>query len=453
MKQINPDIFREYDVRGIVNRDLDHDNVYLLGKAIGTYAKTQGVHTMTVGRDCRLSSEEYSRMITEGIVSTGINIIDIGLCTSPMLYFSIRHFKTGGGIMVTGSHNPPQYNGFKICIGPDTVYGEIIQKIRKIMEKGVFEKAAGTVSQQTIIKDYHDHIIQNVNVTKHFSIVVDGGNSVGGLFALPLLKQLNCSTTPLFCDPNGSFPNHFPDPTIDSNLQWLIDYVQDTNADLGIAYDGDGDRLGIITNTGEIVRGDKLLLLFARHVLSENPGATIIGDVKCSQSLYDEITKLGGRPIMWKAGHSPIKQKLREEKALLAGEMTSHLFFADRYFGYDDALYATARLLEILSETNQSISDLLSDFPESYSTPEIRLPCSDNNKFQLVQNVKDYFRNDYRIIDIDGVRITFDQGWALVRASNTEPVLVLRIEAWNLEGLTDIKNLIKKALGDTIQGF
>jgi phosphomannomutase/phosphoglucomutase len=450
---MNPEVFREYDVRGIVDQDLNADFVRTLGKAVGAYALRHQVRTMTVGRDCRLSSEAYLNAVAEGIRSTGIDVIDLGLCATGMLYYSIRHLKTDGGVMVTGSHNPPEFNGFKICIGPDTIYGDQIQELRKIMEKSQYPSGNGDMSRHDITRSYQDYLVQNVTVRPGLKVAVDAGNGVGGLFALPILKRLGCEITDIYCDPDGRFPHHFPDPTVPENLKDLIALVRETKADVGIAYDGDADRIGVVTDEGKILWGDELLLLFSRFILQKNPGAAIIGEVKCSQKLYDDITAHGGRPIMWKAGHSLIKGKMKEEKALLAGEMSGHLFFADRYFGYDDAIYASIRLLEILSLSGQRISDLMADVPVTYSTPEIRVACPDHVKFQVVEAVKAHFRKDFKIIDIDGVRIPFADGWGLIRSSNTQPVLVLRFEAATQARLQDIRQMIEGVLEKILKDY
>jgi len=443
---MNPEVFREYDVRGVVDRDFNPDFVRELGQAIGTYALRHQVRTMTVGRDCRLSSEAYLNAVMEGICTTGIDVIDVGLCSTGMLYYSIRHLNTGGGVMVTGSHNPPEFNGFKICIGPDTIYGEKIQELRKIMEEARYPAGNGAISRRDITGSYQDCLFNNVTVRPGLKVVLDGGNGVGGLFALPIFKRLECEITDIYCEPDGRFPHHFPDPTIPENLKDLIALVKEKKADVGIAYDGDADRIGAVTDEGRILWGDELLLLFSRFILEKNPGAAIIGEVKCSQKLYDDIAAHGGRPIMWKAGHSLIKGKMKEEKALLAGEMSGHLFFADRYFGYDDAIYASIRLLEILSLSGQKISDLMADVPITFSTPEIRVACPDHVKFQVVEDAKAHFRKDYKIIDIDGVRIPFADGWGLIRSSNTQPVLVLRFEATTEERLQAIRQMVEAAL-------
>lgn len=443
---INPEVFREYDVRGLVGRDLNPDFIYGLGRAIATLARERGAKVMTAGRDCRLSSADYQAAVVRGLIDGGLTLLDIGLCATPMLYFSIRHLGTDGGVMVTGSHNPPDFNGFKICVGPDTIFGIDIQRLRTLMEGGRYAAGAGRAETADIRQAYEDHLFGNVEIAPGLSVVVDGGNGVGGLFALPLLRRLGCRIEDIYCDPDGRFPNHFPDPTVLENLQELIARVNASGADAGIAYDGDADRLGVITDQGKILWGDELLLLFSRFILDKNPGAAIIGEVKCSQKLYDDIERHGGRPIMWKAGHSLIKEKMKEENALLAGEMSGHLFFADRYFGFDDAIYASLRLLEILSKTGRRLSDLLADVPKTFVTPEIRIDCPDDRKFQVVEAVKKRFRKDYPIIDVDGVRIPFADGWGLIRASNTQPVLVLRFEAETEARLAAIRQLIEGTL-------
>jgi phosphomannomutase/phosphoglucomutase len=443
---INPEVFREYDVRGIVDEDLDLDFVYDLGRSIGTYSIPRGVKAMTLGMDCRLSSPAYHEAIRKGINSTGIDIIDVGLCATPVLYFAIRHFNADGGVMITGSHNPPEFNGFKICVGPDTIYGQDIQELRELMERGKYISGNGTSRIAAISKHYEDHLFANVKIKKGLNIVVDGGNGVAGLFALPLFRRFGCNVTDIYCDPDGRFPNHFPDPTILENLSELISLVKEKKADIGIAYDGDADRIGVVTDKGDVLCGDELLLLFSRFILKKSPGAAIIGEVKCSQKLYDDIEKHGGRPIMWKAGHSLIKSKMKEEKAPLAGEMSGHLFFADRYFGYDDAIYASLRLLEIISTSGERISEILADVPRTFTTPEIRIDCPDRVKFKVVHEVKEHFRKTHKIIDVDGVRIPFGDGWGLVRSSNTQPVLVLRFEALTEERLHEIRETVENVL-------
>jgi phosphomannomutase/phosphoglucomutase len=371
-----------------------------------------------------------------------------------MLYFSIRHFGVDGGVMITGSHNPPDFNGFKICIGPDTIYGEDIQELRRIIENEAYTTGKeASIRREDISDAYQNYLFRNVSVRKGLKVIVDGGNGVGGCFALPILRRYGCHVTDLYCTPDGHFPNHFPDPTIPENLRELIRLVCTEKADVGIAYDGDADRLGVITDRGDVLWGDELLILFSRYILKKNPAAAIIGEVKCSQTLYDDITKNGGKAIMWKAGHSLIKGKMKEENALLAGEMSGHIFFADRYFGYDDAIYASLRLLEILSETGMKLSQLLADVPRTFTTPEIRVDCPDRIKFRVVETIKEHYRKTHDIITIDGVRVPFGDGWGLLRASNTQPVLVLRFEAASEKSLTAIRSNIEGVLNGMLKSF
>jgi len=443
---MNREVFREYDIRGQVDRDLTEAFIYDLGRAIGTLARKRGAVTMTLGRDCRLTSESYQETIKNGILAAGINVIEIGLCATPVLYFSIRHLKTEGGVMVTASHNPPQFNGFKICIGPDTIHGEDIQELRRIMEAKAYATGSGLSYRQDVSQAYEEHLYGNIKIPTPVKVAFDGGNGVGGLFLLPVLKRLNCPVHYIYSNPDGNFPNHFPDPTVEKNLRDLIRLIQETGCAVGISFDGDADRIGVVTNDQRIIWGDELLILFARFILKENPGAAIIGEVKCSQTLFDDIEKHGGRAIMWKAGHSLIKEKMKEEGALLAGEMSGHIFFADRYFGYDDAIYAALRLVEILSQSGHPLSELLKDIPKTYSTPEIRVDCPDAIKFQVVARVREEFRPTRPIIDIDGVRVIFPNGWGLLRASNTQPVLVMRFESTSSEGLQEIKGILESVL-------
>jgi phosphomannomutase/phosphoglucomutase len=449
--KMNPAVFREYDVRGVVDSDLDEEFAYLLGRAIGSYAVAHGVKQMVTGRDCRLSSESYQKAVTQGIMATGVDVINIGLCATPMLYFAIRYLQTDGGVMVTGSHNPPDFNGFKICIGPDTIYGDQIQELRKIIEAGVYADGEGQFKSHGIAGEYEDYLFENVKMKPGLKIVLDAGNGVGGIPALLLLNRYACEVTAVNCEPDGRFPNHFPDPTVPENLNELTRLVIEKKADIGIAYDGDADRIGVITDEGKILWGDDLLLLFSRFILKDNPGGAIIGEVKCSQRLYDDITAHGGRAIMWKAGHSLIKGKMKKEKALLAGEMSGHIFFAHRYFGFDDAIYASLRLLEILSETGLKLSELLADVPKSFSTPEIRIDCPDQKKFEVVELIRNQYKKTHEIIDIDGVRVNFGDGWGLLRASNTQPVLVLRFEASTQSRLEEIRGEMESKLAETFQ--
>ncbi len=440
---MNPEIFREYDIRGIAGKDITEEDVLLIGKATGTYFQQHGSSKIAVGRDCRLTSESYRTKIIEGLVSTGCEVTDIGTCTSPILYYSIQHLNQEGGVMVTASHNPKEYNGFKLCLNNDSIHSEEIQKIRRLIEQGEFSVGQGNISEVDVIPNYMEYIEKNITISKPLRIGIDAGNGTAGVIALPLLKRLGCQIFDLYCEMDGTFPNHEADPTVAKNMKDLSDLVKSEGLDIGIGYDGDGDRIGVIDEKGELVFGDKLLIIFAREILSRKPGATFISEVKCSKVMYDDIEKHGGRAIMWKTGHSLIKQKMKQENAALAGEMSGHIFFADRYLGFDDAIYASCRLIEILANTGKTISELLADIPKTYSTPEIRVECPDNKKFGLVEKVTEYFKKKYNVIDIDGVRVLFDDGWGLVRASNTQPALVLRFEALTQERLEEIQNLIE----------
>lgn len=449
--KLKPEIFREYDIRGIVDKDLTPVTVELLGKGIGSYFRQKKRKEVILGRDCRLSSPVFSEAISRGLLSTGCDIVDLGTIPTPLLYFSIYYKNQESGIMITGSHNPPEYNGFKIMLGKETLYGKAIQDIYKIIKNGDFtEEKPGVKKQYNIIPEYMDYVVNSINIKKKLKVVVDAGNGTGGVIAVPIFKKLGCEVRELYCDMDGTFPNHHPDPTLPEALEDLIKIVLESKADLGFAYDGDSDRIGVIDDKGNIIWGDKLMILFSRDILPQHPGASIISEVKASKLLYEEIEKLGGKPIMWKTGHSLIKKKIQEEKALLAGEMSGHIFFADRYFGFDDAIYSSARTLEILSRSEKKLSQMFDDLPQTWITPEIRLYASDEVKFKIVDEVKKILSQKHRIIDIDGVRAFYPRGWALVRASNTQGALVLRFEADTEEDLKaikrDVENTIEKVI-------
>jgi phosphomannomutase/phosphoglucomutase len=442
-------IFREYDVRGIVDEDLTDSDVALLAKAMGTFLRRRGRKRITLGRDCRLSSEGFRDLMAEGLTKCGLDVLDLGVCPTPLLYFSIRHFETDGGVMITASHNPPHYNGFKVCDGPDTIFGADIMGLYDLAKAGDFETGSGGLATEDVIGPYTEYVKQNITLTRPLKIALDGGNAVAGPVGLPLLRDLGVEVTPLYCEMDGTFPNHEPDPTVPDNVRDMIRTVTDQKLDCGIGYDGDGDRIGVVDENGRIIFGDMLLLIFAREILKKNPGATFVGEVKCSQFLYDDIKARGGNPIMWRTGHSLIKNKMKEVKAALAGEMSGHMFFADRYFGYDDAIYASARLLEILSATDQPLSSLLADVPERYTTPEIRVECPDDIKFAVVEKIASIARaRGLEFIDVDGVRLTFPDGWGLVRASNTQPVLVMRFEAPTEERAHEIRDLVEELIAE-----
>jgi phosphomannomutase/phosphoglucomutase len=355
------------------------------------------------------------------------------------------------GVMITGSHNPPEYNGFKMMAGKETLFGETIQEIYSLIKSTDFiQESPGETTRIDIGPEYHDWVVDNISLSKPLRVVVDAGNGTGGEVAVPIFKELGCEVIPLFCEMDGNFPNHHPDPTLPEALEDLIKKVGETGADLGIAYDGDSDRIGVIDDKGKIIWGDILMVLFARDILHNNPGAAVISEVKASKLLYEEIEKLGGRPIMWKTGHSLMKKKIKEERALLAGEMSGHIFFADKFFGFDDAIYASARVLEILSRTEKKLSQLLGDLPKTYVTPEIRVYASDEVKFKIVDGVKELLSAKYPVIDIDGVRAIYPKGWALVRASNTQGALVLRFEADTEEDLAAIRKEVEQTLESVI---
>jgi phosphomannomutase / phosphoglucomutase len=438
------EIFREYDIRGIAGRDLTEDTVELLGRGIGTWMRRRGCRRITLGRDCRPSSDPFRNALVEGLTATGLSVTDIGVMPTPLLYYSIFQLQADGGIMITGSHNPPEYNGFKACIGHDSVYGEQIQQIAGIIEARDFDTGKGDCGSADVLTPYRKYLLEQIRLPRKVRVAMDCGNGTACLIAPDIMKALGCEVIPLYCEMDGTFPNHHPDPTIVENLADLQSAVKSHGAELGIAFDGDADRIGVIADSGRIVWGDMLLALYARDILKQHPGATFISEVKSSMNLYQDIEKHGGRAIMWKTGHSLIKAKMKEEKAVLAGEMSGHMFFADRYFGYDDAIYAACRLVEMLARTPRSLSQMLADFPVTYVTPEIRVQCDDDRKFGVVEKVKAYFSQKYRVIDVDGARILFPQGWGLVRASNTQDVLVLRFEADTQANLDAIRSLVEE---------
>ncbi|MBI4721481.1 MAG: phosphomannomutase/phosphoglucomutase [Candidatus Stahlbacteria bacterium] len=452
---LNPNIFRTYDIRGIADVDLTDEVVHQLGCAYGTYliksnTKNQ-IPKIGIGQDVRLSSPRIAKTLIEGILGTGVSVIDLGVVPTPVVYFSVFHYNYDGGIMVTGSHNPAEYNGFKILKGRETIYGSEIQVLRDLMEQGKFIKGKGDLTSYNPISDYLGFIKQKISVCSGKKIVIDPGNGTCGPIATDLLHQLGCSIKCINCTPDGNFPAHLPDPTIPAYMEELIKEVRASGADFGIGYDGDGDRIGVIDELGNIIWGDKLLGLFAKYVINRHPGAPIIFEVKCSDGLIEHIKSLGGRPVMWKTGHSLIKAKMRELASPLAGEMSGHIFFADNYYGYDDAIFASIRLLEIMANEKSPISQLIADIPAYYSTPEIRVDCSDEIKFEVVNKLMAYFKSQYPVIDIDGARIQFTEGWGLVRASNTQPVLVLRFEAKSETQLEKIKSEVINKLDEILK--
>lgn len=436
-------IFRAYDIRGVFGKDLNEEISENIGKAFATYV---GGGRIAVGRDCRLSSPSLHASIIRGVSYSGCDVVDIGMVPTPLLYFSTHHYRMSGGIMVTGSHNPPEYNGFKLCKGTSTLFGEEIQQLSRIIDSRKYLVGSGKVTRKRVEEDYINFVSERIKIRRRLKVVVDAGNGTAGGVSVKLFRRLGCDVVPLYCEPDGRFPNHHPDPTIDAALSDLIVKVNEEKADLGVAYDGDGDRSGFVDDSGKILRGDQALALFSREVLERNPKAKIILEVKCSQAAIDDIKAHGGIPIMYRTGHSFIKKKMREENALIAGEMSGHFFFADNYYGYDDAIFASLRMVELLSKSNSRLSEMVSTIPRYESTPEIRVPCSDDLKFKIVDEITKKFIGSYEVITVDGARIQFSDGWGLVRASNTEPALILRFEAKTESRLSEIKSMIEAEL-------
>ena len=426
---MNRHIFREYDIRGVVEKDLTPETVESLGKAFGTTVRRNGGKRVSAGMDARESSPELLGHLSKGILSTGVDVENIGLVPTPLMYFSIFHLNTDGGVMITGSHNPPEFNGFKLNLGKNSIHGTAIQALADLMEKEDYETGAGSMTEVDVIEDYIAMVKSKITLKRHPKIVIDAGNGCGGIFAPRLMRELGCEVIELFCDVDGTFPNHHPDPTIPANLKDIIAKVRQTGAEAGFAYDGDADRIGVVDENGGILFGDQLMIIFARDILKRKPGAAIVYDVKCSQNLEDDIRKHGGRPVINPTGHSLIKARLSKENAELAGEMSAHIFFKEDYFGYDDALFATTRFIRIMAEGDKKVSEFLADVPKVYNTPEIRVDCPDDVKFELIKDITAYFKGTHDVVDIDGARVNFGDGWGLIRASNTQPVLVLRFEA------------------------
>jgi phosphomannomutase/phosphoglucomutase len=454
---ISPTIFRQYDIRGIWEKDLTSEVAELLGRGFASYllkAINKDRAKISVGRDARLHSPAISDSLIKGLTESGIDVINLGVCPTPLQYYSLYKLPVDGGVMITGSHNPPEFNGFKLSVGKSTIFGEAIQDVKKIIDKNDFKSGNGTVEEYPIIDDYINYLKDKFEPLSGLKVVVDAGNGTGGLVAPKIMRALGAEVIELYCNPDGRFPNHHPDPTLVESLSDLIAKVKEVKAHVGIGYDGDADRIGVVDEDGNIIWGDRLMIIFSRDILKDNPGAKIIGEVKCSQTLYDDIATHGGTPIMWKTGHSLIKEKMKKEHALLAGEMSGHLFFAHRYFGYDDAIYASLRLLEVIKKAGEPYSTrkLLKDVPDVIATPEIRFDCPDDIKFKIVEKAQNAF-NEFESITIDGIRIKFNDGWALIRASNTQPVLVLRFEAQNKTRLEEIKNFVEERLNKIIEEY
>lgn len=443
MKPILPSIFRAYDIRGVVDEDFDPDWVEVLGQACGTYFLRKGFSQAVVGHDCRNSSPEYQARLTAGLLSTGVDVVFLNMVPTPVFYFAIKHLGRHAGVMVTASHNPPEFNGFKVWCGSTTIHTDEIRAIYDIMASGNFETGQGLASEHDIVPSYLDAACQGITLARPVKVVVDGGNGAGGLICAEALTRAGAEVVPLYCEPDGNFPNHHPDPVVAEYVADLRAAVVPEKADLGVGLDGDGDRLGVVDETGTLMYGDQLLAIYARDLLATRPGETVIGEVKCSHLMYADIKAHGGKPVMGATGHSLIKSEMQRTKAVLAGEMSGHMFFADRWFGFDDATYAALRIVEIVSKSPIPVSRMLADWPKTMNTPEIRMDCPEKIKFQVVKKAQEHFGALYDIIDVDGVRIAFPDGWGLMRASNTQPALVLRFEAESASRLAEIRELIE----------
>jgi len=442
---IEPTVFRQYDIRGIVNEDLNEESYYLIGKGFGTYLRQKDGQTIVLGGDARLTTPAMMAAFTKGALETGCDVTDIGMVATPVLYYAIWRLGMDGGAMVTASHNPSQYNGCKLNLGLASVYAEELQKVLQIILKGEFATGEGNYTKNASIDaDYLDYIISDIKLARPVKVAVDGGNGMGGPYLPVILKRLGCEVKELYCEPDGTFPNHHPDPTVEKNMADLSKAVIEGGYEVGIGLDGDGDRIGVVDETGKMLYGDQILNILARDYLDKSPGRTIIADVKCSKNLYDDIRKRGGRAIMYKTGHANIKMKMKELGVEFAGEMSGHVFLADRYLGFDDAIYAACRFLEIVSKTDEPVSAYLADQPKMFNTPELHIKCDDERKFEVVEKVCEEFKAEgYDVNDIDGARITFDDGWGLVRASNTTPVLVTRFEAESEARMNEIRELVE----------
>ncbi|KPK63233.1 phosphomannomutase [candidate division WOR_3 bacterium SM23_42] len=444
---INPSIFREYDIRGLAQDDLNDDDVYLFARGVGSYYRAHGQKDLFVGQDMRISSPRIAKTLIKGLNETGCNVIDIGMVPTPVLYFALFHYKIENGIMITASHNPKEFNGFKVARNKSTIYGNEIQHLRKRIEEGKFESGQGVCQKKDLLADYVNYVTHSLEIKKDLKVAVDTGNGTCGPVFEQILKKLGLDYLMLYKEPDGTFPNHLPDPVVPDHIKELINTVKSGDFSCGIGFDGDGDRIGALDENGQIIWGDVLLAIYAEELLARMPGAKIIFEVKCSKGLIERIEELGGIPLMYKTGHSLIKAKMKEEEAPLAGEMSGHIFFADRYYGYDDAIYAALRLFEILSR-GEKLSALAKRVPKYYSTPEIRIDTTDEAKFQIVEELKSFFKKSYRVIDIDGVRVDFDDGWGLIRPSNTQPVLVLRFEAKTEARLEEIRKIFFDKLAE-----
>lgn len=443
MKNLNPFIFRKYDIRGNVAEDFTEDVVINLGKAFGTSVLRNGGKTVAISGDVRITTPDLKNHFSNGLMSTGCDVVDIGIVSTPVNYYASHKLKIDAAVQITGSHNPPEFNGFKLTLKKKAFYGEQIDTLKDLIEAQNYEIGQGDFSEYDLVPEYKKMLSEKIQFARPLRVVMDCGNAVGGLFFEDVFEQLGCDVTPLFCEVDGTFPNHHPDPTVEKNLKDLIETVQQGDYDLGIAFDGDADRVGVVDENGDIIWADYLMAILSEEILEKYPGASIIFDVKCSKILPDVIRKYGGKPIIWKTGHSLIKDKMRETAAPFAGEMSGHIFYADDFFGFDDALYVALRLMRMLSQTDRRLSEIASEFPKFHSTPEIRLECpTDAEKFEITQSCIEYFTENYPCSTVDGVRIDFPEGWGLIRASNTQPVIVCRFEANSENALSEIKKTV-----------
>lgn len=451
--KVNEDIFRKYDIRGIAKKDLTDEFAYNLGRAFASHLIRKNLKNFAIGRDIRKSSPRLSAALAKGINDSGGTVTDIGVVPTPVLYFAIYHYDFDGGIMITGSHNPIEYNGFKMLRAKDTIFGDEIQELEKIVIEEDYIEGCGGKEEKSVLEDYLDYTESLISPGRKLKVIMDPGNGTAGPVAPQLFRRLGAEVECINCEPDGSFPNHLPDPTVVEYTRELSNRVKESDADLGIGYDGDSDRVGIIDENGRLIYGDQLLGALARQVIERNPGTEVIFDVKCSQGLEEWIEELGGKPVMWKTGHSLLKAKMKEIDGLIAGEMSGHIFLGDNYYGFDDAIFASARFYELASNSKNKVSEIIDEMPYYKSTPEIRTEVGEDSKWEIVEEARKKFGKKYETIQIDGVRIKFDGGWALIRASNTQPVIVSRYEATTDGKLEEIKNKISKFINEKKRDF
>jgi phosphomannomutase/phosphoglucomutase len=446
MKKITNEIFRAYDIRGVVDKDFDEEWVERLGRACGAYFLSRGLNRAVVGHDCRHSSPAYQRALSEGLASTGVDVIQLDLVATPVFYFAVKHLGLEAGVMITASHNPPEYNGFKVWAGETTIHSEEVQKIYHAMRDGEFPQGDGIISRHDILPAYREDLLSRVTLERPLKIVVDGGNGTSGDFTADILEAAGAEVVRLYCEPDGDFPNHHPDPVIEQYVEDLKARVVEEGADFGVGLDGDGDRIGAVDETGQLLYGDQLLAIYARDLLAQSPGETVVADVKCSHLLFSDVEAHGGKSVMCITGHSIVKARMKELGAALGGEMSGHMFFSKGYYGFDDATYGALLLASIMSRTQKPLSGMLADWPETHNTPEIRLDCPESAKFEVVRRAQEFFRKDHEVIDMDGARVEFGDGWGLVRASNTQGALVMRFEAESAQRLAAIRETMEKPI-------